>query len=153
MKKLYPAFSVLFNTSGNEAAFGTNRPGTQIEIETKSDEANYRLTPCGEKGLMLFYRTTLQENDYNFWIFILYNKFMKEIWKEDIPIFESMSYQKQVLIGNDLYVFYNDNKKKDQNYNFQVLKINLELKRYELFSGLVPDEGTVAALMFSGRMC
>ena len=147
MKKLYILLFLSFLIlPGMKQLLGQTDPVLRIEIETKSDEANYRLTPCGEKGLMLFYRTTLQENDYNFWIFILYNKFMKEIWKEDIPIFESMSYQKQVLIGDDLYVFfYNDNKKKDQNYNFQVLKINLELKRYELFSGLIPDEGTVAA--------
>ncbi len=123
-----------------------NDPLLRIEMESKTDEANYRVTPCGENGLMLFYRTTIKENEYNFWIFILYNKFMQEAWKEDVPIFESMAFRKQVVKDDNLYLFfYNDEKKKSEAFNFQVLKLRLKDQRYELFSGLLPDEAKIAS--------
>jgi hypothetical protein len=124
---------------------GQNDPLLRIEMETKSDEANYRVTPCGENGLMLYYRTTIKENEYNFWIFILYNKFMQEAWKEDVPILETLSFRKDVVADDNLYLFfYNEEKRKSEIYNFQVLKIRLKDQRYELFTGLLPDEGSVA---------
>lgn len=145
-KALIQLFVLLFVFQAFLPLSAQNDPVLRIEMETKSDEANYRIAPCAEFGVMLFYRTTLKENEYNFWIFTLYNKFMKETWKEDVPIFENMKYQKHIVKDNFMYVLlYNGDKKKAESYNFQVLKIDLTLQRYELFSGLLPDEASIAA--------
>lgn len=116
-------------------------PLLRIEIDTKSDEARYRVIPCSETGTLLFYKTTVSEDMYNFWVFILYNKMLNETWKQDIPLFENMAYADHVLSGNTLYCFYHDpEKKKSADYNFQLAKIDLVKGSYELFSGLLPLE-------------
>lgn len=119
--------------------WGQGDPLLRVEIETKSDEANYRVIPCNEAGTVLFYKTTVSEDSYNFWVYIFYNKMLQETWKQDIPLFDNMSYTDHVLVGNYLYCFYHDQeKKKSEDYNFQLAKIDLEKGSYELFGGVMP---------------
>ena len=42
---------------------GQGDPLLRVEIETRSDEARYRMVPCGEPGAMMFYRTTVREDE------------------------------------------------------------------------------------------
>ena len=125
----------------------------RVEIDTRSDEAKYRVIPCGEAGTTLFYRTTVSEDMYNFWVFILYDKMLNEAWKQDVHLFENMNYADHVLIGNDLYCFYYDReKKKSEEYNFQLLKIRLDKGNYELFSGLLPLDAQFVDFKVMGDM-
>ena len=88
----------------------------------------------------MFYETTITQDDYQFWVFVSYNKFMQESWKKDVPVFENMSYRKKALRGDFLYLLFHDiDKKKSDVYNYQILKINVINGKYELFSGEVPD--------------
>ena len=129
--------------------FGQNDPPLRIEIESKSDEANYRVATCSENGLILFYETTVLQDNYKFWTFISYNKFMQEIWKKDVPVYENMSFRRKTLKGENLYLFFHDTeKKKKEAYNYQVLKINIPSGRYELFSGNLPEKAKLLILMF-----
>jgi hypothetical protein len=119
---------------------GQNDPLLRIEIDVKSDAATYKLIPVGELGFVMFYETTITQDDYQFWIFVAYNKFMQEIWKKDVPVFENMSYRKKAVDGEYVYLLYHDiDKKKSEVYNYQILKINVTNGKYELFSGEVPD--------------
>ncbi|MBC8488566.1 MAG: hypothetical protein H8D45_21270, partial [Bacteroidetes bacterium] len=88
--------------------FGQSDPLLRIEIETKSDDATYKIEPCGEQGLILFYETTIKEDNYKFWVFVLHNKFMQETWKKDVPVYKNMSYTKNVLRGNYMYLLFHD---------------------------------------------
>lgn len=115
-------------------------PLLRIEIDVKSDAATYKLISCGENGFVMFYETTIRQDDYQFWVFVSYNKFMQESWKKDVPIFENMSYRKQTIKGEYLYLLFHDmDKKKSEVYNYQILKINIINGKYELFSGEIPD--------------
>ena len=119
---------------------GQSDPLLRIEINVKSDAATYKLISCGEDGFIMFYETTITQDDYQFWVFVSYNKFMQESWKKDVPIFENMSYRKKALRGEYLYLLFHDiDKKKSEIYNYQILKINITNGKYELFSGEVPD--------------
>jgi len=80
-------FLIILSTQNG---YAQNDPFLRIEIETKSDEANYRVVPCDDDGIMLFYKTTLREDNYDFWVFVMYNKFMQEAWKKDIPVLNNM---------------------------------------------------------------
>jgi len=120
--------------------FGQSDPLLRIEIETKSDDATYKIEPCGEQGLILFYETTIKEDNYKFWVFVAYNKFMQETWKKDVPVYKNMSYRKNVLRGKYMYLLFHDaDKKKSEVYNYQILKINISNGGYEMFSGEIPD--------------
>lgn len=115
-------------------------PFLRVEIDARSDEAKYNLIPCEKKGTMLFYKTTIEEGDYKFWICILYNTMLQETWKQDIPLFDNMEYADHVLVGNNLYCMYHDpEKKKSEEFNIQMVKIDLNNGSYELFSGLLPE--------------
>lgn len=115
-------------------------PLLRVEIETKSDEALYRVVPCEKQGALMFYKTTLSEDAYKFWIFVFYNPLMQESWKQDIPLFENMAFSDHELIGNELYCFFHDpEKKRSEDFNFQLVKINLANGSYELFSGVLPS--------------
>jgi hypothetical protein len=120
--------------------FGQSDPPLRIEIETKTDDANYKVTTCGDHGLILYYETTVAEDNYKFWVFVAYNKFMQEVWKKDVPVYENMTYRRKIISGDNLFLFFHDTeKKKKEAYNYQVLKVNIQTGRYELFSGNLPE--------------
>ncbi|MBN2174222.1 MAG: hypothetical protein JW731_08830 [Bacteroidales bacterium] len=147
MKKLFPILLLfLFLVPFTFNLYAQGDPLLRLEIETKSDAATYKVESCGEAGLALFYETTLKQDVYKFWVFVLYNKFMQETWKKDVPIFDNMTYRKDLVKDNFLFVlFYNSDKRKSEQYNCQVLKINLTDGMYELFSGLLPENSQVVA--------
>lgn len=139
LSHIFLVFILLFNFSG----FAQSDPFLRIEIETQSDEATYKILPCDNNGLVMFYQTNLQENDYNFWIFINYDKFLQESWKVDIPLYNNMHYKDYQIKGDYLYAFFHDSElKKADSYNFQILKLDIKKGTYEMFSGLVPDNAT-----------
>ncbi len=119
---------------------GQSDPPLRVEIETKTDDANYRVTTCGDNGLILYYETTVAEDNYKFWVFVAYNKFMQEAWKKDVPVYANMTYRRKIVNGDNLFLFFHDTeKKKKEASNYQVLKINILTGRYELFSGNLPE--------------
>ena len=127
-------------------------PVLRIEIPAQSDEANYKIIPCDETGMVLFYQTTISEEAYKFWVFNFYNKILQEVWKKEIPLFDRMSYAGNSLKPDGLYLFFhNPEKKKSDTYNFQIMKLDLAEGRYELFSGNLPDNSRFAAFEVTGR--
>ena len=81
MNKITFYIFLVFFLFFNDGVFAQSDPFLRIEFETKSDDATYKIIPCEKDGLIMFYRTVLQENDYNFWIFINYDNFLQETWK------------------------------------------------------------------------
>ncbi|MCD4684039.1 MAG: hypothetical protein K8R86_12210 [Bacteroidales bacterium] len=119
---------------------GQNDPLLRIEIDTKSDDATYKIANCGDQGFVMFYETTITQDNYKFWVYLFHNKFMQEVWKKDIPVYDNMKYRRQILKDDYLYILYHDiDKKKSESYNYQILKLNIAKGRYELFSGNIPD--------------
>jgi len=152
-RSFYYIIILLFVTSPFTCLYGQNDPLLRVEIETKSDEASYKIVTCGEKGVVLFYETTIKENDYKFWVFVLYNKYLQEDWKKDIPVYENMNYRHHIFRNNFLYLYFHDNeKKKTERFNFQVLKINISNGSYELYSGGVPDKSEFIDVDVSGDL-
>ena len=144
---------LLFYLGGTSILFSQADPPLRIEIDTKSDDANYEVLSCGQEGVLMFYQTTLSEDDYNFWIFVLHNKFLQESWKSDVPIYENMKYVKHLVKNGFVYLFYFDaEKKKSSAYNYQLLKMDLSQGKYELFSGVLPEQATFSSFEITGNM-
>ena len=128
-------------------------PPLRIEIETKSDAATYKVTTCADKGVMLFYETTIEQDEYKFWVFVFYNKFLHEAWKKDVPVFKNMNYSKHAYRSDFLYILFHDaDKKKSEVYNYQILKIDILEGSYELFSGEIPDQSKLVAFDETGNL-
>jgi len=137
---LFPYFLIVILFFPLLKLAGQGDPLLRVEIEAKSDEAGFRIVPCDKSGTMMFYKTTVKEDDYMFWIYVFYDKMLQETWKQDIPLFDNMNYVGHVLVGNELYCLYHDSeKKKSETYNYQLLRINVTKGNYELFSGVLPS--------------
>ena len=120
---------------------GQDDPLIRIEIPTKSSEAKFRIVPADNQGLLFFYQTTLKEDNYKFWVFQLYDRYLQDKWKTDIPLFSNMIFADRTVKDGYLYCFFHDaEKKKSEEYNFQILKLEIKSGRYEMFSGLLPDK-------------
>jgi hypothetical protein len=125
--------------------FSQDDPFVRLEIAVKSDEASYRVVPCDHAGVVLFYESAVQEDKYHFWVFTLFNKLLKENWKKEIPVIEQVNYQGHIVAEKYLYVlFYAADVKKDEPYNYQVLKLSLIDGSYEIFSGEIPKKSIIA---------
>ena len=151
MKKIQLVLILLINFIASYV-FAQSDPFLRVEIETKSDAAAFQIIPGGEQGLVFFYETTIKEDNYKFWVFVLYNKFMQENWKKDIPVFDNLSYKLHAQNGNFLYLLFHDaEKKKSETYNYQIMKLNLINGSYELFSGVIPNNSQVTAIEVIGN--
>jgi hypothetical protein len=121
-------------------AISQGDPLLRVEIETKTDKAQYRIVPCGTDGFILLYPTTIEEDEYQFWNTVFYDKFLQENWKKSIPMFKNMRYRDHFFEDGVVYLFYYvPERKKNDLYNFQVVKIRSADGTYELFSGVLPD--------------
>ncbi|RLD55949.1 MAG: hypothetical protein DRJ05_12090, partial [Bacteroidetes bacterium] len=150
MKKIL-LLLILLTSFTVSIVFAQSDPFLRVEIETKSDDAAFKMVPCGEQGLVFFYETTIQEDNYKFWVFVLYNEFMQEILKKDIPVFDNLSYKLHTQNGNFLYLYFHDSeKKKSEKYNYQVMKLNLMNGSYELFSGEIPNNAQITDIKVMG---
>jgi hypothetical protein len=131
-------FVVLFAFKWN--AFCQNDPLLRIEIDSKTDNAQYTVIPCSGEGVLLLYPTTIVEDDYQFWIAVFYDRFLQESWKKNIPLFKNMKFRDYVYDNRSLYLFfYIPEKQKTDIYNFQLAKIEIKEGMYELFSGNLPE--------------
>jgi hypothetical protein len=140
--KLILAF--LFIIISSIIAVGQGDPPLRIEIPTKSDDAAFQIMTCNDYGFVLFYETTQQQEEYKFWTFVSYNIFMQETWRKDIPLLKNVKFTNKNFNQGFLYVLFLDNEKKKKDLaNFQVLKIDILNMRYELFSGDVPENARI----------
>lgn len=119
-------------------------PPLRIEIESKSDEAMFRVVACGDLGFIMFYQSTLTQDEYRYWTFVSYNIFMQETWKKEIPVYKNVDMRKKLFKDGNLYLLFHDvEKKKKELSNFQVLKIDIANTRYELYSGELPENSKI----------
>lgn len=114
----------------------------RVEINTRLDYEIFKLIPCGESGLLLFYESTEQDyEDSKNWYFTFYDPNLKEKWTKVVPIVNNLKYKKFVREGNSVFMYFqNTGKKKSENFNFQILKFEIDTKRFFAISGVIPDK-------------
>ncbi|MFU8844630.1 MAG: hypothetical protein ACNA7V_12585, partial [Bacteroidales bacterium] len=122
-------------------ALSQNDPLLRIEIETKTDDAQYRVIPCNQEGAILLYPTTNEEEEYKFWIALFYDRFLQEVWMKNIPLFRNMKFHDYLVDHEFVYLFFyiSDQKKTDM-YNFQLARIHMKDGIYELFSSNLSEK-------------
>lgn len=126
---------------------GQNDPPLRLEVETETDEASFRVMPCGEQGFALFYESTLSEENKKIWIFVFYDTDMRELWRMDIPLREAMDYRRAIFADPYCYfLFQPDDKKKHESFNLQIAKLDIREERFEVFGMELPEDSRIADL-------
>jgi hypothetical protein len=136
------------------SAICQNDPLLRIEIDSKTDNAQYSVIPCSGEGALLFYPTTIEEDEYQFWIAVFYDRFLQESWKKNLPLFKNMRFRDYFYDNDLLYLFfYVPTKQKSDLYNFQLARIDLNEGMYELFSGNLPENArTISFHVHNGNI-
>jgi hypothetical protein len=108
--------SALFHTErlagqGNAVASVYERL-LRVEINAKSDDETYRLIPCGEKGVILFYKSLeIVEQDKVKWYFSFYDKDLQLLWTKSIGLANALEFKKYSFDPDILSLFFRADEK------------------------------------------
>jgi len=150
MKKYQVIFIFIFSLF-SMSIMGQGDPLLRVELEATSDAASYKVVPVGEKGVLLFYQTNITEDEYKFWIFVMYDKLMHERWRKEVPVYNDMLFSKSKFTDESVFLLvYDMESKKTEQYNYQILKINIKDGNYEIFSGKVPGYASFVGFNIAG---
>jgi len=115
----------------------------RVEYEARADV--FQLVPCGEKGVLMFYESIKQiDQDNKAWIFLFYDDKLNPLWSREIPVLKELSYIDFYLASENVFIaFQNLSKSRSDEYNFQLVKINLFDAGYQVKNIFVPDKASL----------
>lgn len=131
-----------FSQTGQEGL-----PLMRIEIPARTDQETYRFSPCGDKGLLLFFRSVEQfdESRVN-WYFTFYDTNLVQQWTKSIPLDNEMELRLQELAGDTLgLLFQYEGKNRDLRGKLALLRLAVKTPMLIMNQLKVPGE---AALRF-----
>jgi hypothetical protein len=147
--------SALFHTErlagqGNAVASVYERL-LRVEINAKSDDETYRLIPCGEKGVILFYKSLeIVEQDKVKWYFSFYDKDLQLLWTKSIGLANALEFKKYSFDPDILSLFFRaDEKAKESEFNFQIIRLVLENGMFMGNRGKFPENAVVVDFIAS----
>lgn len=130
---------------------GQGDPLLRVELEASSDAASYKVIPVGEKGVILFYQTNITEDEFKFWIFVMYDNLLHERWRKEIPVSKDMMYSRSKFNDEAVYLLvYDLESGKSEQYNYQIIKVDIKDGNYEIFSGKVPGYASFVDIEIAG---
>ncbi|MBN1198227.1 MAG: hypothetical protein JXA23_02665 [Bacteroidales bacterium] len=122
----------------------TDKP-LRIEIPAQSDKETYRIIPCGSAGMILFYKSVeITSDNATRWYFSFYDRNMQRVWVKSAPILSFLEYR-DIVVGKDTLslCFESDKKQRNNEINFQILRIALLSGSFILNNGKIPDQGVI----------
>ncbi|MFO7614282.1 MAG: hypothetical protein R6W71_06545 [Bacteroidales bacterium] len=99
----------------------------RVEWDAALNSDIYKLVPCGDKGVMVFYETKdfAGEESKN-WFFRFLDRNLEELWQTLIPVINGAEFQQYIYSDSLVYlVFLNPGKVRHGSENFQALIIDL----------------------------
>ena len=117
--------------------FTQQKTPLRLELNARLTEDSYELITCGEHGLIIFFEEDeALENGKKNWHFALFDQRLQEAWMSANELQKGMSFYKEALVGDLLYLFFIDVEgKKSNEADYQVLKIQLEDGNITVFEG------------------
>jgi hypothetical protein len=124
----------------------------RVEINAKSDDETFRLIPCGEKGVILFYKSLENvEPEKVKWYFSMYDKDLQLLWTKSIGLANSLEYKKSSVDPDTLSLFYRtSDKAKNTEFNFQVIRLILGNGVFMGNGGKFPENAEVVDFLTRG---
>jgi hypothetical protein len=125
----------------------------RVEINARSDDETYKLIPCGEKGVVLFYKSLeIAEQEKVKWYFSFYDKDLQLLWTKSIALLNSLEYKKYSDHPDTLsLIFRTAEKAKDIEFNFEIIRLVLDKGVFIGNSSKFPENAEVADFITSGN--
>ena len=123
----------------------------RVEFDARADV--FQLVPCGEKGVLMFYESIKQVDQSNkSWVCLYYDINLNPLWSKEIPVLKDLSYIDFYVYENDVYLaFQNLTKSRIDEYNFQLVKINLFDSGFEIKSIFIPEKADLVNFEVTGN--
>jgi hypothetical protein len=98
----------------------------RIEINSRIDVDVFKLVPCGDAGVLVFYESVQAFDEmHTSWVFTLFDVNLRQVWSKDIPILKDAVYREFIVATENSYlVFYNEDRIKKGAMNAQFLKFD-----------------------------
>ncbi len=122
----------------------------RVEIEAKAEV--FQSIPCGNSGVLIFYETIDQIDEQNkSWFFVLYDTRLQTVWSKTVPVPLNFIYYDFYLEINQIHLaFQSIAKTRSDEYNFQVVSINLTNGETVAVDMFIPDKAELIRLAISG---
>jgi hypothetical protein len=139
---------LLFGQSHQGANETKDRP-LRLEVKVNSDKETYRIIPCGQHGMILFYQSIeLTADNAVKWYFAFYDKNLQQVWIRNVPIESGLGYREAILEQDTLMFFFEaDKKKKKESNDFQILRIALNNGNLILNNGVLTHPASIAGFV------
>ncbi len=117
----------------------------RIEIPARSDMETHRVIPCGQDGVMVFFRSQEQaEANHVNWYFTWYDQNLQQIWVKRIPLLSDQDFISHEVKNDTLVLlFFHAGKCKTAQVDFGVLRIVMERGVFILNPGKVDENQEV----------
>ncbi|MFP4470399.1 MAG: hypothetical protein ACLFPE_06930 [Bacteroidales bacterium] len=140
MKYLLHFFALLFSVS---VFAQENDDPVRIEIESRAEV--FEMVPCNERGVLVFYESIKEiDEQTKAWVFIFYDNMLNPVWSKELPVYRDFRYAGHYRDGEELYLsFHKTEKARREEFNFQLMRINLSDTKYKAHGLFVPDRATL----------
>jgi hypothetical protein len=126
----------------------------RLEIETKSESQPFTILPFDKQGLLLFYESvaSTEDKDHIIWVFKLFDINLQQIWIQELPVLKNIRFEKSVIDGNFMYLFYYNDENNSKGNNFQIIKVPGKEGVIRAKTGRVPEKSTLTHFKVVGPL-
>jgi hypothetical protein len=124
----------------------------RLELEAALNSDIYRVVPCDDLGLLVFFETkdVVGENSKN-WYFMYYSLEIEPVWNANIEVVLGAEYKDYILEDSILYLFFlNIEKVRPGTENFEFIRIDLARGISSTVKGILPSETKFREMMLDG---
>lgn len=150
--RLYSFLLIIMILSGIGATAQTDNL-LRVELNANLNMEEYKLVPCGENGILVFYESEKKGSmpDTRIWHFAFYDNQLKQQWLADTALIDGVKFMDYAHDEGKTYLFFLDNDKIRSSYNMQILHIDYNKDEFLLTNGLAPDKAKPVEFFVRGN--
>jgi len=119
----------------------------RLELNARLTEESYELISCGQHGIIIFFEEDgVSDNGNKNWHFALFDKHLQESWMIVSELQKGMSFYKDALLDDMLYLFFiNVEGKKSDEVDYQIIRVQLADGNTSHFDGEYQEKAEPSA--------
>lgn len=133
---------ILYSSSVKSQAFEPVR----IELTANIEAPSYHVESLGSKGLLLFYESNeIEESQKRRWYFSLLDTTLTEKWVQIVPLTDGLIFHSAYINSETVVILFTGNtKSKSQNISYEIISLEIESNKFNLFGGSIPEKAEIA---------
>lgn len=104
----------------------------RIEINTQPESDVYKVIPCSDKGVLVFYQSVNAFDElHTTWVFTLFNTQFEQVWTKEVPVLTEAMYMDYTQFNDQFYLlFYHDGNIRKEALNVQLVNFGLRSEQF-----------------------